>query len=172
MGAKIVVLLVTFISFSSHAGSLASQFSLGYENVPWGTSISDLVAMRPGGYHKFSSEPSDRTYELVDEAPLFGIARERMRMYYILHKDIVYGIWAYFPYESRQQLLGFLTLSFGPYQSMKVRGISTYYWWPLDNGFRLELVATLDPDYGILAVLVDKEAMRLEDKEMPTKSVQ
>jgi hypothetical protein len=172
MGAKIVVLLVTFISFSSHAGSLASQFSLGYENVPWGTSISDLVAMRPGGYHKFASEPSARTYELVDEAPLFGIARERMRMYYILHEDIVDGIWAYFPYESRQQLLGFLTLSFGTYQSMNVRGISTYYWWPLDNGFRLELVATLDPDYGILAVLVDKEAMRLKDKEMPTKSVQ
>jgi hypothetical protein len=72
MRIRILVLLVTFTAFSSHAGSLASQFSPGYENVPWGTTLSDLVVLRPGGYHKFSSEPADRTYELVDEAALFG----------------------------------------------------------------------------------------------------
>lgn len=164
MYRHIVTLAALLIPLASLGGSLATQFAPGYENVPWGTSLANLVALRPEGYHKFASEPADRTFELEDEAPLFGIARKKMRTYYVIHKDAVCGIWAYVPYESRQQLLGLLTLSFGPYQDMKVKGISTYYWWPLDDGFRLQLIATLDPAYGILAVSVAKDDFCHEKK--------
>jgi hypothetical protein len=57
-----------------------------------------------------------------------------------------------FPYPQRQKLLGMLTVSFGPYQRMLSKGISTHYVWKRDDGIGIDLAVTLDPTYGILSL--------------------
>jgi hypothetical protein len=115
---------------AAEAGPIAHMFEGGYDMVPWGIS-----------------------YLLSDERALFGIARPRMRVRYFLDDtNSVSSVALTFPYSQRQKLLGMLIVSFGPYQRMFSKGISTYYVWKRDDGIGIVLAATLDPTYGILSL--------------------
>ncbi|HTD73900.1 MAG TPA: hypothetical protein VK652_10265 [Steroidobacteraceae bacterium] len=163
-----IFLLLALLPHASHAGALADKFAQGFADVAWGTSLAKVVNLHPEGFHVFAVGPGERLYEMQNEQPLFGIARDR--------KVLAYGfdpatggmreIQIYFPYEFREKLLGTLTLSFGPYTKMEAKGISTMYYW-LDNGTFLELRATLDPAFGILDLVVSipRSAQKLPTKQ-------
>jgi hypothetical protein len=162
-----IFLLLALLPHASRAGALADKFAQGFGDVAWGTPLAQVVNLHPEGFHVFAVGPGERLYEMQNEQPLFGLSRDR--------KVLAYGfdpttggmreIQIYFPYELREKLLGMLTLSFGPYIKMEVKGISTMYYW-LDNGTFLNLRATLDPAFGILELVV---SIPTSTQKLPTK---
>ena len=72
-----LVVLSIGLSASALAGPIDDQFAAGVDGIPWGTKLHDLVAIRPGGDHYFSTAPGERTYTLLDDEPLFDIPRRR-----------------------------------------------------------------------------------------------
>ena len=155
MRLAILALIIALVPFTSGAGPISRQFGSGYGGVPWGSSLPELVAAHPGGTHFFAYGGGQREYNLPDEKPMFGISRSGMQVYYFLDETgSVVSASLTFPYEYRQKLLGSLILSFGPYQQMQTKGISTYYLWQRDDGTGVTAEATLDPDYGILRLVI------------------
>lgn len=150
-----ILLIIAMAPLTTRAGAIARQFASGYEGVSWGASLAELVELRPGGDHFFALGGGVRDYGLSDEVSMFGIPRSQMRVRYFLDDtNSVVSAGLTFPYEERQKLLGTLILSFGPHQHMSVKGISTYYTWPRDDGIGITLRATLDPSFGILEVSI------------------
>jgi len=120
----LLLLVATAPITATEAGPIAHMFEGGYDVVPWGTSLEDLIAGHPGGDHFFAAGTGDRDYLLSDEKALFGIARPRMRVRYFLDDtNSVSSVALTFPYSQRQKLLGMLTVSFGTYQRMFSKGI-------------------------------------------------
>ena len=154
MRSVILLLICAMVPISvAEAGAIAHMFEAGYDLVPWGTSLEDLVAGHAGGDHFFATGTGNRDYFLLDEKTMFGIARPRMRVHYFLDDtNSVTSVALTFPYPQRQKLLGMLTLSFGPYQRTFSKGVSTYYVWKRDDGIEIDLRDTLDPTYGILSL--------------------
>jgi len=163
-----LALLIALASPVTRAGAIARQFSAGYDGVSWGISLAELVEIRPGGYHYFAVGEGDRDYTFSDEKALFGIPRNGMRTrYYLDDTASVVSAGVMFPYEQLHKLLGTMILSFGPYQRMVVKGISTYYFWPRDDGMSLVVRATLDPSFGMLEMTITGPNIDLEKRTRP-----
>jgi hypothetical protein len=164
----IFLLLALVTSYSANAGALPEQFSLGFGSVAWHTPLAQVVTFHPEGDHIFAVGPGERLYSIPSQEPLFGLPRSRMRAEYGFDPGSgrMRLVQIYFPYESREKLLGMLTLSFGPYQKMEVKGISTSYYW-LDNGTFMAVRASLDPAFGILQLTVSKPLEHPVDKKPP-----
>jgi hypothetical protein len=123
--------------------------------VVWGSSIADLVGAHPGGEHFFAVGGGVRDYALPDEKSLFGIPRGHMMLRYFLDETgSGSSVALTFPYEQREKLLGSLVLSFGSYQSVYTKGISTFYSWRRDDGVGMVVRETWDPSYGILELSI------------------
>jgi hypothetical protein len=139
------------LSTPAFAGDIHDQFAAGIGGIPWGVKLDDLIAMRPGGNQYFSTGPGGRSYELNDDAPLFGIERPGMRVQYHLGKSnevryVALGV----PYAMREQLLGQLTAMFGRYWESSSDPLAISYYWPADDRVRISVRASRDPKNGIL----------------------
>jgi hypothetical protein len=144
-------LFVGIVPLTSSAGAIAQQYAAGFEGVLWGDSLAELVAKHAGGDHFFAFGGGHRVYIVADEKPMFGISRRRMQVSYFFDEaESVVSVEVGFPYDQRMKLLGFLTLSFGPYQRTYTQGISTIYQWASDDGTGISVQETSDPSYGML----------------------
>jgi hypothetical protein len=150
---RTIALVALFIGLSASAlaGPIDDQFAAGVGGIPWGTKLHDLVAIRPGGDHDFSTAPGDRSYALLDDEPLFGIPRAGTRIQYHFGKhDEVESVSIGVPYERREQLLGQLLASFGQYRTPVTRGTAISYYWPADRRCSISVRASREPRNGIL----------------------
>jgi hypothetical protein len=155
MRYTILGLMIAVLPLTSRAGPIARQFASGYDGVVWGSSLVELVGIHPRGQHYFAVGSGVRDYGLPDEKTMFGILRSHMQVVYFLDEtSSVVSASLTFPFEQRQKLLGTLIVSFGPHQSMFVKGISTYYAWRRDDGVGIVVRATLDPTFGILELAI------------------
>lgn len=146
-----LVVLSIGLSASALAGPIDDQFAAGVGGIPWGTRLHDLVAMRPGGDHDFSTAPGERSYALLDDEPLFGIPRPGTRIQYHFGKrNEVRSVSIGVPYERREQLLGQLLASFGQYGKPVTIGTAIGYYWPADRRCRISVRASREPKNGIL----------------------
>ena len=139
------------LSTPAFAGGIHEQFAAGIGGIPWGTSLDNLIAMRPGGDQHFSTADGGRCYHLADDEPLFGIERRGMRMEYTLGKNnevdsVALGV----PYAMREQLLGQLMSMFGRYWERTSDPIANHYYWPIDDRVGIAVRASRDPKNGIL----------------------
>ena len=139
------------LSTPALAGGIDAQFAAGVGGIPWGTKLDDLVAIRPGGDHYFSTAPGERTYTLADQEPLFGIPRPGMRVqYHFGRNDEVISVAIAVPYERREQLLSELWLLFGQSAKPENVGTATRYYWPTDEHCGISVRASREPKNGIL----------------------
>jgi hypothetical protein len=162
----IIALLIAMAPLTTKAGALERQFGGGYEGVIWGASLAELVQLRPGGEHFFAAVGGVREYGLLDERSMFGITRGQMRAHYFLDDtNSVVSVGLTFPFDHRQKLLGALVLSFGPYARTVVKGITTSYLWPRDDGIGLSLRETIDPSFGILELAISGPNSDLQKKD-------
>jgi len=144
------------LATSAIAGAVDDEFAAGVRGVPWGTTLDELIAIRPGGDQYFSTAPGERCYIVADDEPLFGIARPGMRMQYHFSKDNrVTSIGIGVPYEQREQLLSELLLAFGPYRKPYVYGTAIYYDWPARGRARIEVRVSRDPPNGMLEFWIE-----------------
>lgn len=146
-----LVVLSIGLSASALAGPIDDQFAAGVDGIPWGTKLHDLVAIRPGGDHYFSTAPGERMYTLLDDEPLFDIPRAGTRIQYQFGKSnevrsVAIGV----PYERREQLLGQLLALFGQYEKPVTRGTALHYYWRADRRCRIAVRASREPRNGIL----------------------
>lgn len=151
MRAIALASLSLIFSTSTFAGNIDEQFAATVGGIAWGTKLDELVGVRPGGDHFFSTAPGDRGYRVPDDEPLFGIPRQDMKVQYHFGKNneviaIAYGL----PYERREQLLGQLLLLFGPYRKPYVEETSLNYDWPADRRVAIAVRASREPKNGIL----------------------
>jgi hypothetical protein len=171
----LIVLLLAATPLTTRAGALAREFGSGYEGVAWGDSLEDLVKMHPGGDHFFAFGDGVRDYALLDERPIFGIPRNRMRARYFLDDtNSVVSVGLTFPYDQRQKLLGALVLSYGPYKRTATKGIRATYSWARDDGVSLSVVETFDPSFGILVLNISGPNIDLQKRDpciCPNQSV-
>jgi hypothetical protein len=145
------------LSTSTFAGPIDDQFTAGVGGVSWGMKLDELIGIRPGGDHYFSTAPGERAYTVMDDEALFGIPRQGMRIQYHFGKDngvrsIAIGV----PYERREQLLGALLLLFGQCQKPYVEGTAVHYDWPSDQRVWLGVRASRNPTNGILELWVGR----------------
>jgi hypothetical protein len=146
--------LLLALSTSAFAG-VDDEFAAGVRGVPWRMTLDELIAVRPGGDHYFSTALGEHCYIVADDEPLYGIPRPAMRMQYHFGKDnrvtsIAIGV----PYERREQLLSELLLSFGPYRKPRVYGTAIYYDWPPARRAQIGVRASRDPQNGILELWI------------------
>jgi hypothetical protein len=167
MRQLLMVLLIATTPLTTKAAALAREFGSGYEGVAWGDSLDDLVKMHPGGDHFFAVGDGVRDYALLDERPIFGIPRNRMRARYFLDDtNSVVSVGLTFPYDQRQKLLGALVLSYGPYKRTATKGIRASYVWARDDGVGLAVVETLDPSFGILELSISGPNIDLQKRDL------
>ncbi|HET9395227.1 MAG TPA: hypothetical protein VFO36_04150 [Nitrospiraceae bacterium] len=48
------------LSTSTSAGPIADHFAAGVRGISWGTTLDELIAVRPGGEQFFSTAPGER----------------------------------------------------------------------------------------------------------------
>ena len=70
------------------AGPITDEFRVGYDGIPWGTSLADLVGTLPDGHHYFAvtSTAGERDYEVINDEPLLGVPRKGMSVQYGIGK--------------------------------------------------------------------------------------
>ena len=155
MRRVILLAVLGVVPVAALAGPISDEFRSGYGGVAWGTTLVDLVAQVPGGQHLFATAAGERDYELLNDEPFLGVPRPGTAVQFGLGATNKVEIIAVnFPYERRDQLLGALISSFGSYSKRFVKGTSTYFDWPKDNGIHLFVRASTNPSYGILQLLI------------------
>ena len=133
------------------AGPIAQEFRGGYDGIAWGTTLTAVVGALPGGDHYFSSEPGTRMYSVRNDAPLFGIPREGMKVQYCFSAaGGVDNISIRLAYEEREALLGTLITLFGPYNRVMEKDSAISYVWPWDHEISISVRASREPTNGIL----------------------
>ncbi len=154
-----VLVLLGFVASPAWAGPLGEQFSAGFGGIAWGTSLADLIGTLPGGEHFFATTTGHRLYNVPDTEPFLGVPRPQMTTHYGFDpNDKLYIVGINMPYAYREQLLHALTNAFGSYARSTIRGAATVYVWPKDQGIWLAMRASTDVQYGILQVVISKNA--------------
>ena len=136
MRNKLLILSLLFATaVSVHAASLKATFEGGILGVPWGSSLTDVVAVYPQGDHVFAITPGCRAYWVKDGQSFLGVPREGHGVLFAFDKaNRVGSVAIAFDFERKDELRTMLTSLLGTPIFPPQTGGKFQYGWRSSDG--------------------------------------
>jgi hypothetical protein len=133
---RLVSFLLLGIATTASAGPLKESFGRGVLGIPWGTSLTGVVAVYPQGDNMFALTQGCRAYWVKDGQIFLGVPRESSGVLFAFDKsNHVSSVEVAFPFERKEEIRGTLISLLGTPATRILPIGATQYSWRSPDGF-------------------------------------